>query len=132
MKTILFVEDDTNIVEIYREGLLREGFEVLIAADGLAAMKSLHNTKPDLVILDLIMPKFSGAEVLKFIRSNPALKDTKVVVFSNDFMAEVALEAAKLSADATLLKFTCTLEQLINVVKTLLGDGHAGEEHPKP
>ena len=131
MKTILFVEDDANIIEIYREGLLREGFEVLIAADGLAAMKSLHNTKPALVILALIMPKFSGAEVLKFIRTNPALKDTKVVIFSNDFLAEVALDAEKLSADASLQKFTCTLEQLINVVKTLLSDGHAGEEHLK-
>jgi CheY-like chemotaxis protein len=120
MKTILFVEDDANVVEIYRENLLREGFKVLIAKDGLAAMQSLHKIKPDLVILDLIMPNFNGAEVLKFIRTDPNFWDTKVVIFSNDCMTEVALEAEKIGADASLLKFTCTVEQLLNVVKTLL------------
>jgi len=123
MKTILFVEDDANVVEIYRESLLREGFEVLVVNDGLAAMQFLHANKPDLVILDLIMPNFNGAEVLKFIRDHPALWNTKVVIFSNDCMTEVAFEAERLGADASLLKFTCTIEQLINVVKTLLYDG---------
>ena len=123
MKTILFVEDDANVVEIYRESLLREGLDVQVVKDGLAAMQFLHANQPDLVILDLIMPNFNGAEVLRFIRTDPAFWDTKVVIFSNDCMTEVALEVEKLGADASLLKFTCTIEQLINVVKTLLGSG---------
>jgi CheY-like chemotaxis protein len=131
MKSILIVEDDANIVEIYRESLLREGFEVRIAEDGLVAIKSLHDAKPDLVILDMIMPKFNGADVLKFIRSNPDLKHIKVIMFSNSFMTETAFKAEKLGADAFLLKLTFTPEQLINVVKTLLSGGHADEEHLK-
>jgi CheY-like chemotaxis protein len=127
MKNILFVEDDANVVEIYGESLRREGFEVLVARDGLAAIKSLHLAGPDLVILDLMMPQFNGAEVLKFIRASPALLHTKVLIFSNDCMTQAALEAEKLGADASLMKFTCTLEQFISVVKTLLGDGQAGE-----
>ena len=125
MKNILFVEDDANVVEIYGEGLRREGFEVLVARDGLAAIKSLHQAEPDLVVLDLMMPQFNGADVLKFIRATPALMNTKVLIFSNDCMTQAALEAQKLGADASLLKFTCTIEQFMNVVKTLLGDGQA-------
>jgi DNA-binding response OmpR family regulator len=127
MKNILFVEDDANIVEIYGESLRREGFEVRVAGDGLAAMKSLHQAAPDLVVLDLMMPQFNGADVLKFIRAAPALMNTKVLIFSNDCATPAAFEAAKLGADASLLKFTCTIEQFISVVKTLLGDGQAGE-----
>jgi CheY-like chemotaxis protein len=121
VKTILFVEDDANIVEIFRESLLREGHEVLIAKDGIAAMKALHQAKPDLIILDLVMPKFNGVDVLKFIRTNPALKQAKVVIFSNVArVADIALEAEKIGADAFLPKLTSTPEQLISVVRTVL------------
>lgn len=132
MKTILIVDDDANIVEIYRESLIREGFVVLFAQDGLAAMRSLHAEKPDLVILDLNMPKFNGAEVLKFIRTTPALSHTKVVMFSNYVSPEILNTTDKLGADASLLKLACAPEQLVNVVKTLLGDGPAGQEPPNP
>ena len=121
MRKILFVEDDANIVEIFRESLMREGFEVRVAGDGIAAMKALHQAVPDLVLLDLLMPKFNGIDVLKFIRTNPALKHAKVVIFSNVArMADIALEAEKIGADAFLPKLTCTPEQLIDAVNTLL------------
>jgi CheY-like chemotaxis protein len=131
MKKILLVEDDAVVVEIYRKKFLREGFEVDVAEDGLVAMKVLPVFKPDLVVLDLMMPKFNGADVLKFIRSNPALKDIKVVIFSNAYMTDLALAAAKTGADASLLKSSCTPGQLINVVKTLLdGSVIAAEKVP--
>ena len=130
MRKILFVEDDPNIVEIFRESLLREGFEVLVAGDGIAAMKALHQAGPDLVLLDLLMPRFNGVDVLKFIRTNPALRLAKVIIYSNvSRMADIALEAEALGADAFVPKLTCTPEQLINVVNTLLCDGtDAGEQ----
>jgi len=73
MKKILLVEDDAVVVEIYRKKFLREGYLVEVAEDGLVALKQLPLVKPDLVVLDLMMPKFNGAEVLKFIRANPVL-----------------------------------------------------------
>ena len=131
MKKILIVEDDTVVVEIYRKKFFREGFDVLVAPDGLAAMKEIPIAKPDLVILDLMLPKFNGADVLKFIRTNPAIKHTKVVIFSNAYMTEVALAAAKTGADASLLKSSCTPAQLVSVVKTLL-EGSGVVENPAP
>lgn len=131
MKRIFLVEDDAITVEIYRNKFLREGFEVRVAPDGLAAMKELPEVRPDLVILDLMLPKFNGADVLKFIRTHPAIRHTKVVIFSNAYMTEVALAAAKTGADAALLKSSCTPAQLISVVKTLL-EGGGVVEQPTP
>jgi CheY-like chemotaxis protein len=83
MKTILLAEDDAFTREVYRLGLVREGFQVEVAADGVAAAKMLNRISPDLVLLDLIMPKLSALEVLKFIRSDSRFKATPVVVFTS-------------------------------------------------
>jgi CheY-like chemotaxis protein len=83
MKTIFLVEDDPVVVHVYRAKFLREGFAVEVAQDGLAALKMLQTIKPDVVILDLMMPKMNGVDVLKYIRSNPALKKTPVIILSN-------------------------------------------------
>lgn len=120
MKKIFIVEDDAVVVEIYRKKFQQEGYEVGVAEDGLVAMKQLPLAKPDLVVLDLMMPKFTGADVLKFIRAHPDLKHIKVVIFSNAYMTDLAQEAAKAGADCSLLKSSCTPRLLINVVKELL------------
>ncbi|MFM2293760.1 MAG: hypothetical protein RLZZ350_173 [Verrucomicrobiota bacterium] len=120
MKKIFIVEDDPVVVEIYRKKFLREGFAVEVATDGLDAMRLLPLARPDLVILDLMLAKFNGADVLKFIRAHAQLRHAKVVIFSNAYMTEIALEAAKAGADASLLKSSCTPAQLIALVHTLL------------
>ena len=120
MKTILFVEDDAVIVQAYRTGLLREGFRVEVAEDGLAAMKILLSLKPNLVLLDLMMPKLSGTDVLKYIRSTPALKSTPVIILSNASIADQGQEAMALGADRIFLKALCTPRQLIGAANELL------------
>ena len=120
MKNILLVEDVPELIALYREQLSGAGFEVLVAEDGLTAMKMLHHSKPALVVLDLMLPKFNGAEVLKFIRTSPELKNVKVLIFSNAYMTEIADRAAALGADASLMKVNCTGAQLIKAVNDLL------------
>jgi CheY-like chemotaxis protein len=121
MKTILFVEDDAVIVRVYCTKLLREGFLVEVADDGLAALKMLPVVKPDLVVLDLMMPRFNGVDVLKFIRSDPVLKATPVIILSNAFMSDLAQEAATVGAELALLKSGCTPAQLVAAINKLLG-----------
>ena len=120
MKTILFVEDDAVIVQAYRTGLLRAGFRVEVAKDGLDAMKILLLLKPNLVLLDLMMPKFSGTDVLKYIRSTPALKSTPVIILSNASIADLGQEAIAFGADRVFLKALCTPRQLIGAANELL------------
>jgi len=69
MKKILIAEDDAVIARIYQGLLRREGFETEVAADGHLAIESLEKSRPDLVLLDLMLPKRNGVQVLKHIRS---------------------------------------------------------------
>jgi CheY-like chemotaxis protein len=121
MKTILFVEDDAIIVRVYCTKFLREGFLVEVAEDGLAAVKVLPAVKPDLVVLDLMMPRLNGVDVLKFIRSDPALKAMPVIILSNAFMSDLGQAASAVGAELALLKSGCTPAQLVAAARKLLG-----------
>ena len=129
MKTIFFVEDDPVVVQVYRAKFVREGFHVEVAEDGLIALRMLSTAKPDIVVLDLMMPKLNGVDVLKYIRSTPALKATPVIILSNAHMTSLAQEAAAIGAEKALLKSSCTPIQLLKVINGLLS-GVAVESDP--
>ena len=75
-KKILFVEDDPVVLTLYRNRLQREGFEVLFAEDGEVALDVLSRVRPDLVVLDLMLPKVNGAEVLRHMGAPPPGDDS--------------------------------------------------------
>jgi len=120
MKRILLVDDDPVFRELYQKKLLQAGFLVDLASDGLAAMKMLHAAPPDLLLLDVMMPKFSGLEVLKYVRSEPALENVRVIVLSNMFFGAEQLRAATTEADKALAKTECTPAILLAAVKEVL------------
>jgi CheY-like chemotaxis protein len=134
MKTILFVDDDAVVVEAYRKKLLEADFHVETASDGLAALKMLHATQPDVVVLDMMMPKFSGLEVLKYIRSTPALNNVRVIVLSNMQFGGEQREAAAGEAHKTLAKSECTPTILIDAINEVLtaSADKPSSESPKP
>jgi len=137
MSKILLVDDDAFTIEAYRKKLLAQGFDVDIAGDGLAAVKSLNTERPDLLVLDLMMPKFNGFEVLKYVRSQEGLKDLRVVVLSNFYTTEGTQKDGVSAADVSLLKSNCTPGMLIETINHVLGgasgrDATAGEEIPAP
>jgi chemosensory pili system protein ChpA (sensor histidine kinase/response regulator) len=120
MKTIYFIEDDAVVVKVYGAKFEREGFRVEVAEDGLVAMKNLARVKPDVIVLDLMMPKLNGVDVLKYIRSTPDLKATPVIILSNAHMTYLAQEAAAIGAEKALLKSSCTPSRLLEVINGLL------------
>jgi len=128
MKHILFVEDDPVIVQVYRGPLQQRGFEVHVAEDGLVAMKGILQLRPDLVLLDVVMPKVDGKYVLNFIRSRPELKATKVIILSVATYADVGAEAVAQHPDAFFLKSQCTPSLLLETITRLLEGG----EPPSP
>lgn len=80
---ILIAEDDVFYQKFYTNKLQEIGFEVILAVDGEDAILKILSTKPDIILLDIIMPKKDGFEVLSAIRSNPITQDIPVIVFSS-------------------------------------------------
>ena len=120
MSKILFVEDDALIARIYSQKLAEAGFDVAVAADGLEATRQLPKFKPDLVVLDLLMPRLTGADVLKFIRQHPDLESTRVIVFSNSFLSNLADQVAGMGVEAALVKAAVTPAQLVEAIHVAL------------
>lgn len=129
MTKVLLVDDDPMVLRIYQRGLAERGMEVQIAGDGLKAIKALREAKPDAVVLDLMMPQFSGVEVLKFIRGQADLANLPVVVLSNAYMDEMAREAAAIGAQRSLLKVGCKPSLLAECLRELLA-GAASQLEP--
>lgn len=80
---VLVVEDTELLRRMYSDRLTQDGYRVLQAADGLEALAVLRTDTPDLILLDLIMPKMSGLEVLELVKKDPRLKDVPVLILSN-------------------------------------------------
>jgi CheY-like chemotaxis protein len=126
---ILLVDDDLVIQRVYEKELSARGFKVERALDGIAAMRALRTAKPDLMVLDLMMPKMSGADVLKFTRSQPDLAKLPVIVLSNAYMDNLSREAAAAGAQLSLLKSNCTPARLVAAIHEVL-QNHAGQAAP--
>jgi CheY-like chemotaxis protein len=119
MKKILLVDDDALVMELYRKKLVEGGFEVRTALDGVDAIKQLAGFPPDLVVLDLMMPRLSGADVLKFIRSTPALAKVPVAVMTNAFMSDHARAVTSMGVDRAIIKGECTPNKLLELARQL-------------
>ena len=120
-RTILFVEDDAVVLTTYRNLLQREGFRIESAQDGLEALKALSQATPDLVVLDLMLPKFDGADVLKFIRADPRLKVVPIIIFSNAQITDFAEDAIT----RQLRKTDCTPSILVQTIQEMLATAPA-------
>lgn len=78
-KKVLIVDDEADILEIISYNLIKEGYEILTAKNGIEALEKIGPFKPNLVILDIMMPKMSGVEVCKILRSKPEYNDTLII-----------------------------------------------------
>jgi CheY-like chemotaxis protein len=119
-KTIVFIEDNPTVLMAYRNCLEQEGFHLELVQDGLEAVKILSGLVPELVILDLVLPRFNGADVLKFIQANPRLNGIPIVILSTHSILDPAEEHILQRAHRRLLKDSCTPAILIQTVRELL------------
>jgi DNA-binding response OmpR family regulator/chromosome segregation ATPase len=132
-RIILFVEDDSFVLTMYRSRLQNAGFRVESAGDGLAAIELLPQVRPDAVVLDLMLPKLHGLEVLKFIRTDVNLRTTPVVVLSNVYMEGLAAKAVAAGSNVGILKTQCTPTKLVRILRELIGNAPAaGEPSSEP
>ena len=119
MKKILLIEDDQLVGNIYRNKFAVEHYEVEIALDGESGLDLIRTFQPDAVILDLMLPKMSGLDLLKQIRADEKSKNLPVIVFSNTYLSNMVQEAWKAGATKCLSKANCTPKQVIEVVRSL-------------
>lgn len=116
MAKILLVEDDKFLSRAYNDGLKEAGFEVVVAFDGEAAIEKIRSEKPDLVLLDLIMPIKNGFEVLGDMAIDDTLKKIPVIILSN-LSQESDVERGKaLGAVDYLVKADCSLRAVVEKV----------------
>lgn len=101
---VLITEDEPNIVESLTFILQRAGYEVAAVLDGEAAVRRLRSDPPDIMILDIMLPKMNGFEVLKLIKTDPVLKSLPVVILTAKGQAHDRELAEQIGADAFVTK----------------------------
>lgn len=127
MAKILIVEDEKLLNEAYELVLKKEGYDVDVAFNGEEALSQFEKHKPDLILLDLRMPKMDGVEFLKQLEAKGKHPDLSVIVFSNYDEQKEIDEAFKHGATRYILKAWSSPKELVKVVHETLNP-NAGEE----
>jgi len=119
-KTILIVEDDEFLRSLTAKRLEKENYHIEVAVDGENAISMFESLKPDLILLDLLLPGKDGFEVLKKIRSTETIKSLPVIIFSNLGQREDIEKAKALGVDDFLIKANFTLDDVVGKIKKLI------------
>ncbi|MEX0748524.1 MAG: response regulator [Candidatus Saccharimonadales bacterium] len=127
MTKVLLVEDDINLREIYAARLSAEGYDLITASDGEEALSKAVSEKPSLIVLDVMMPKISGFDVLDILRSTPETETTKVIMLSALSQQTDRERGEKLGANKYLIKSQITLEDVVSTVKSMIEEGEMDE-----
>jgi DNA-binding response OmpR family regulator len=125
MKKILIIEDDQIIANVYHNKLTLEGYQAEVALDGENGLKLMRSFQPDAIVLDLMLPKMSGVEVIKEIRSEAEFSKLPIIVFSNTYLTNLVQEAWKAGATKCISKINCSPKEFLDLVRRTVGDSGA-------
>ena len=126
MTKVLLVEDDFSLRDIYSARMQAEGYNVVTASDGEEALATAVREHPDLIVLDVMMPKISGFDVLDILRSTPETKNAKVIMMTALSQETDRQRGEALGVNKYLVKSQVTLEDVVATVKQALGGDTAG------
>ncbi len=119
-KRILIIEDEAGLLEMYRLYFERAGYKVETASNGHPGIELAIQEKPDIVLLDILMPNCSGWEVIKKLRKNPKTKNIPILVFSNLGQTEEIKKGLRLGADDYVVKTDLTPKELLAKVDRMV------------
>lgn len=121
MKEKVLIVDDTEFYQkAYKNKLLSAGYITSVANNGVEALKALTTDKPDLILLDLMMPIMDGFKVLQTVKANPNLQSIPVIVFSAKGASEEISKALQAGASDFLVKATTTPNRVVEKIKEVL------------
>ena len=115
------VEDDHDIQYLYKLKLEREGFDVAVASNGQQGLEVIKNVRPDIILLDLMMPIMSGSEMLAQMRAESWGSDVRVIILTNISKDEAPQALRFLHVDRYIVKAHHTPAQVVNIVHEVLG-----------
>ncbi len=121
MAKILFIEDEPALQKALGDFLQRRGYEVTAALNGADGLDAARRDRPNLILLDLILPRLSGLEVLKQLRADQNLAAVPVIVLTNVESNEAVEQAVELGAKAYLVKTNYRLDEVLEKIKAALG-----------
>lgn len=122
MKKVLLVEDDNAIAEVYVRGLKEAGFEVFRASNGEEGIAMASEKKPDLILMDVLMPKMTGPEAMIKLKANEETRGIPAIFLTNlEGEAETARFAVEIGASEYLIKNDLSIKDLVAKVKKHLG-----------
>ncbi len=122
-RTVLLVDDEPNIILSLEFLIEQAGYEARVARDGEAALKSIEERKPDLVLLDVMLPKRDGFDVCQRIRANPAWNDIRIVMLTAKGRDSERQKGLALGADAYITKPFSTREAMEQIKRFLDDEG---------
>jgi DNA-binding response OmpR family regulator len=120
---VLLIEDDKFLIKLYSEKLTREGFEVSMAISGEEGLKKIEREKPDLVLLDIILPQKNGFDILSEIKLNPDTKNIPVIILTNLGQDADIKTGMELGAADYLIKTDFSINDLPERVRHVLAAG---------
>lgn len=118
---ILLVEDDSMVVRMYQRKLEKDGFQLTLAFNGEEGLAALKKEKPDIVLLDIMMPKMNGIEMLKAAKADPITKDIPVVILTNlGDRPEDVQKCKELGAEDYWVKANTPIQEITERIKKIL------------
>ena len=120
MKKILFIEDEAALQEAFGGFLTQAGYKVVNALNGEIGLRLAKSEKPDLILLDLVLPKLNGFEVLAALKKDDKTKDIPTIILTNMGNMEDVNKALELGASTYLVKTEYDLEELANKIKKFI------------
>jgi DNA-binding response OmpR family regulator len=121
MKKILLVEDDDSLASVYQTRLEAEGFSLKRVPNGEDALATTLDFKPDMILLDVMMPKVSGFDVLDILRNTPETNDIKIIMLTALSQESDKERAMKLGVDDYLVKSQVVIADVVDKIKVHLG-----------
>ena len=128
MKKILFIEDEPTLQKTFGDIIREKGYKMVSALDGETGLKLVEIENPDLILLDVILPKMHGFEVLEKLKKNPKTKEIPVIILTNLERTEDVDKAIELGATTYLVKTSYSLEEVIEKIRKTLNTDQSKEE----
>jgi len=120
MKKIIIIEDEKILLDLLKDKLVKEGYEVIVALDGQTGLAKIKQEKPDLILLDMVMPKMGGFEVMRELNKDENLAKIPVIIISNSGQPVELEKAKKLGAKDWLIKTEFDPKEVVNKVNKQL------------